>query len=91
MFPGHADLPNLRERHSMSRGRTVAAGMALAESPERLDCCPRRSNLRVIPRLDELDSSGLGQARAALEHFQRVMRQHVSKLVRSICRLPAMP
>jgi len=30
--------------------------------------------------LDELDSSSIGQARAALEHFQRVMHQHLSAL-----------
>jgi hypothetical protein len=26
---------------------------------------------------DEFDSSGIAQAPAALEHFQRVMRQHL--------------
>jgi hypothetical protein len=31
--------------------------------------------------LDEVDSSSIGQARAAPEHFQRVMRQHLGALV----------
>jgi hypothetical protein len=35
----------------------------------------------IIPKLDELDSSSFGLARAALEHFQAVMRQHLSSLV----------
>jgi hypothetical protein len=30
---------------------------------------------------DEPDSSRIGQARAALEHFQRVMRQHLGTLL----------
>jgi hypothetical protein len=31
--------------------------------------------------VDELDSSTIGQAHAAPEHFQRVMRLHLSALV----------
>jgi hypothetical protein len=31
--------------------------------------------------LDALASSGSGQARAALEHFQTVMRQHLGSVV----------
>lgn len=34
----------------------------------------------VIPDPDELYSSRSGQARAALEHFQAVMRQHLQQL-----------
>jgi hypothetical protein len=35
----------------------------------------------IIPKLDEPDLSRFGQARAALEHFQRVMRKHLSALI----------
>jgi hypothetical protein len=35
----------------------------------------------VIPKRYESDSSRFGQARAALEHFQGLMRQHLRALV----------
>jgi transposase len=35
----------------------------------------------VLPKRDESDSSRFGQARAALEHFQGLMRQHLRALV----------
>jgi hypothetical protein len=36
---------------------------------------------RVIAKRDGPDSSRFGQARAALEHFQGLMRQHLRALV----------
>jgi hypothetical protein len=35
----------------------------------------------LIPKRDESDSLRFGQARAALEHFQGLMRQHLRALV----------
>jgi hypothetical protein len=35
----------------------------------------------VIPKRNESDSLRFGQARAALEHFQGLMRQHLRALV----------
>jgi hypothetical protein len=37
--------------------------------------------MNVIPKRDESDSSRFGQARAALEHFQGLMRHHLRALV----------
>jgi hypothetical protein len=36
---------------------------------------------RLIPKRDESGSLRFGQARAALEHFQGLMRQHLRALV----------
>jgi transposase len=40
---------------------------------------------RIIPKRDESDSLRFGQARAALEHFQGLMRQHLRALVSIVC------
>jgi transposase len=58
-----------------------------AEDEDRRRVCRERRSLvverirHVIPKRDESVSSRFGQARAALEHFQGLMRQHLRALV----------
>jgi transposase len=49
--------------------------------------CAICSGQGLIPKRDESDSSRFGQARAALEHFQGLMRQHLRALVSDADRL----